>query len=190
MKRILSIILALTLCLSLAACGKKPVQSEIENFEEKTNVELTIEAVNSLLASKEYKEKNSAFENATGSKSKNPTVTYVMEYQIDNFDGFDLHLLLINLSVDFAVNNGFNDRTTLVVDLNNGNWCDEIRSDFEKWQNSFKGVCERVEDCYFIFLQPTFMEAGQSGSIFWNESETYTVLSEDELAQINSALIK
>ena len=190
MKRMIALTLALVMCLSLAACGKKPVQSEIENFEAKSNVELTAEAVNTLLASKEYQEKNGAFEEATGSESRKPEVSYVMEYKNDSFEGFSLHLLLINLSVDFAVKGGFNDRTTLVVDLTNGKWCDEIRSDFEKWQNSFDGSCKSVEDCYFIFLQPTFVEAGQSGGVFWSESETYTVLTAEELAQVNAALNK
>ena len=188
MKRSIAFILALVMCLGLTACGSKPVQSQIENFEKKTNVELAIEAVNTLLGSKEYKEKNGAFETATGSESRAPEVSYVMEYKNDSFDGFALHLLLIDLKVDYAVEDGFNDRTTLVVDLTNGSWCDEIRSDFGKWQDSFQGVCESIEDCYFIFLQPTFVEAGQNGSIFWSESETYNVLSEVDLKQINGAL--
>lgn len=189
MKRIITLLTAISLCFALAGCGKKPVQSQIENFGEKTKAELTIESVNALLASEEYKEKNEKFEELTGSDSRAPKVAYVMEYQIDDFEGFALHLLLINLEVDFAVKDGFYDRTTLVVDLTNGSWCDEIRSDFEKWQKSFGGVCKSIEDCYFIFLQPTFVEAGTSGSVFWNESETYSVLSDEELAQINSALV-
>lgn len=188
MKRIMALFMAISLCFAFAACSKKPVQSQIDNFSEKSNVELAIESVNTLLASKEYKEKSSAFEKATGMVSKAPKVTYVMEYQVDSFDGFPLHLLLINLEADFAVDGGFTDRTTLVVDLNNGSWCDEIRSDFAKWQNSFGGICKSVEDCYFLFLQPTFMEAGQSGSVFWSENETYSVLCDEELAQINAGL--
>ena len=188
MKKIIAFILALVVCLSLAACGAKPVQSNIENFGEKSNVELTIEAVNALLASKEYVEKNAKFEELTGSESRDPKVSFVMEYKLDGFDGFNLHLLLINLELDYAANNCGYDRTTLLVDLNNGSWCDEIRSDFEKWQKSFKGNCESIEDCYFIFLQPTFVEAGQNGSVFWNENESYSVLSADELAQINAGL--
>ena len=49
MKRIIAMFLALVMCLSLAGCGAKPVQSSIENFGDKSNVELTIEAVNALL---------------------------------------------------------------------------------------------------------------------------------------------
>ena len=188
MKKSIAFVLALILCLNLAACGSKPVQSNIENFESKTTTELAIEAVNTLLASKEYTKKNEAFETMTGSASRTPEVGYVMEYNNDNFDGFALHLLLIDLKVDFAVNNGFSDRTTLLIDLTNGSWCDEVRSDFAKWQNSFGGVCESIEDCYFLFLQPTFVEAGQSGNILWSERETYNVLGEDELKQINGAL--
>ena len=190
MKKIIAFILVLAVCLSLAACGAKPVQSNIENVHDKSNVELTIEAVNGLLASKEYVEKKSKFEELTGSESSNPKVSFAMEYKLDGFDGFDLHLLLINLELDYAANNSFYDRTTLVVDLTNGNWCDEIRSDFGKWQKSFKGKCESIEVCYFLFLQPTFMEAGQNGNVFWNENESYTVLSQDELAQINNGLNK
>ncbi len=188
MKRSIAFILALVICLGLAACSSKPVQSQIENFETKTNVELAIEAVNTLLNSKEYKEKNGAFEAATGSASRVPEVSYVMEYKTESFDGFALHLLLIDLKVDYAVEDGFYDRTTLVVDLTNGSWCDEIRSDFSKWQDSFQGVCESIEDCYFIFLQPTFVDAGKAGSVFWSENETYNVLSENDLSQINTAL--
>ena len=189
MKKIVALCMAAILCLTCAACSKKPVQSQIENFGEKTNVELAVESVNALLASKEYREKNSEFEKATGMDSKTPKVTYVMEYQVDSFDGFPLHLLLISLEVDYAAGNSFYDRTTLVVDLENGSWCDEIRSDFEKWQNSFSGTCKSVEDCYFIFLQPTFIEAGKSGSVFWSENESYSILSDDELAQINEGLV-
>ena len=189
MRKYIAILLVVALCFTLAACSKKPVQSQIEGFDEKTNVELAIESVNALLASKEYKEKNSQFEEATGFDSKEPKVTYVMEYQNDSFDGFALHLLLINLEVDFADDDSFYDRTTLVVDLTNGSWCDEIRSDFTKWQNSFGGVCESIEDCYFIFLQPTFVDAGKSGSVLWSDSETYSVLSDEELTQINEKLV-
>lgn len=189
MKKYIAVFLSIALCFMLAACGKKPVQSQIENFTEKTNVELAIESVNTLLASKEYKEKNSRFEETTGSASREPKVTYVMEYQNDSFDGFALHLLLINLEADFAADDSFYDRTTLVVDLTNGSWCDEIRSDFAKWQNSFGGICKSIEDCYFIFLQPTFMDAGRSGSVFWSDSESYSVLSDEELTQINEKLL-
>ncbi len=189
MRKYIAVFLSIVLCFMLVACGKKPVQSQIENFGEKTNVELAIESVNTLLASKEYKEKNSQFEEVTGSASRTPKVTYVMEYQNDSFDGFALHLLLINLEADFAVDDGFYDRTTLVVDLTNGSWCDEIRSDFAKWQNSFDGICKSIEDCYFIFLQPTFIDAGQSGSVLWSDGETYSVLSEEELSQINGKLM-
>ena len=167
---------------------RKPVQSNIENFGDKSNVELTIEAVNALLASKEYKEQSGKFAEMTGSAPRDPKVTYVMEYKLDGFDGFNLHLLLINVELDYATGNGFNDRTTMVVELTNGNWCDDIRSDFEKWQRSFKGNCESIEDCYFLFLQPTFVEAGQNGTVFWNENESYSVLRADELTQINSGL--
>lgn len=189
MKKLFVLLTAILMCLSLIACGSKPVQSQIENLEEKSNTELAVEAVNTLLSSDAYKEKNGAFEEATASESRAPEVTYVMEYQNEDFDGFDLHLLLIDLRVDFAADDGFYDRTTLVVDLSNGSWCDEIRSDFAKWQKSFGGVCEKIEDCYFIFLQPTFIEAGRSGSVFWSENESYSVLNDEELAQINTALI-
>lgn len=189
MKKTIALLLAMILCFTFTACGKKPVQSQIDNFGEKTNVELAIEAVNILLESKEYKEKNGAFEKSTGSESRTPKVTYVMEYQNDSFDGFALHLLLINLEVDYEADKSFFDRTTLVVDLTNGSWCDEIRSDFNQWQKSFGGVCKSVEDCYFIFLQPTFMDAGRSGSVLWSESETYSVLNDEELSKINQGLV-
>ena len=190
MKRIIAMLLALVMCLSLAGCGAKPVRSSIENFGEKSNVELTIEAVNALLASEEYSEKSSKFEELTGSAPKEPKVTYVMEYKLDGFDGFDLHLLLISLEVEFAVKKGIHDRTTLVVDMNNGSWCDGVRSDFDKWQNSFKGNCESIEDCYFIFLQPTFEEAGRRGAVLWSENESYTILESDDLTRINAGLNK
>lgn len=190
MKRYFAFIMALTLCASLCACETKPVQSNIENVQDKSNVELAIEAVNALLTSQEYKEKSGKFQELTGSAPRDPKVTYVMEYKISGFDGFDLHLLLINLELDYAANNGFYDRTTLVVDLTNGNWCDEVRSSFNKWQNSFKGVCESIEDCYFLFLQNTFMDAGRSGTVLWSENESYTVLPDADLEQINSGLKK
>jgi hypothetical protein len=190
MKKALSLILALVLCLSLAACETKPVQSNIQNIQDKSHVELAIEAANALLASEEYQKKSGEFEKRTGSAPKAPKVTYVMEYKISGFDGFDLHLLLINLEMDYAAGDTFYDRTTLVVDLTNGNWCDAVRSDFDKWQNSFKGVCESIEDCYFLFLQPTFMEAGQNGTALWSENESYTVLTGADLEQINNGLKK
>ena len=122
MKKIIAFILVLAVCLSLAACGAKPVQSNIENVHDKSNVELTIEAVNGLLASKEYVEKKSKFEELTGSESSNPKVSFAMEYKLDGFDGFDLHLLLINLELDYAANNSFYDRMTFkthfITDIN------------------------------------------------------------------------
>ena len=189
MKKLVALLLVAVMCFALVACGsKKPVQSEIENFSEKTNVELTVEAVNALLASKEYAQKTAKYEDTFQQKVRTPKVTYVMEYHLDSFDGFALNLLLINLEIDYAVDDGAMDRTTLVVDLENGKWCDEVRSDFAKWQNSFDGVCKSVEDCYFIFLQNTFVEAGNSGSVFLNENESYSVFSDEELATVNAGL--
>jgi uncharacterized protein YacL len=96
MKKLVALLLVAVMCFALVACGsKKPVQSEIENFSEKTNVELTVEAVNALLASKEYAQKTAKYEDTFQQKVRTPKVTYVMEYHLDSFDGFALNLLLI-----------------------------------------------------------------------------------------------
>lgn len=200
MKKLIALLLAAVLCLSLAACGEKnntPADSAVDGGKSSTPANLVvdgkeisvtdflIEHLNEYIQSEGYLERKANFEAIFGNEENNFSVTRVIEVSADNIgpDKLSFHFLEIKADCLYMSDSSTVMKTILlVVDYNSGKLYDEFTVD-NNWQN--KGG---VEQQTFELLHGGLALDDYDGGPLINDSETRTELAESEIAKINEAI--
>ena len=123
MKKIIGLILALVMAVSIVACGNKTEQADsltdVEVNGVNTSVkDFLVENLNKYFQSEKFLDMENAFEDITGQKAQEHAVTNVVELTVNGIgqNSIDLHLLLVKVQCGIAVDNGLYDAISLVVD--------------------------------------------------------------------------
>lgn len=192
MKKILVLILVTIMALSLVACGGNNSQTETNNSEAETNNEpqlteqqqMVVNATNQFLGSDIYKDAVGAYEEITGEEARVPKVIHAIDYQLEDFNGYAVDVMLIRLEADVLYGDSVYEDTQLLVDKGSGEICDRITID--EWTKAFDGSCESEEDVYpMLIMCYSFLE---NNGQMWAEMETLTELTEADLEVINNNL--
>ncbi len=200
MKKLIALLLAAVMCLSLAACGEKnnaPADSAVDGGKNSAPANLVvdgkeisvtdflIEHLNEYIQNEGYLERKANFEAIFGNEENNFSVTRVIEVSADNIgpDKLSFHFLEIKADCLYMSDSSTVMKTILlVVDYNSGKLYDEFTVD-NNWQN--KGG---VEQQTFELLHGGLALDDYDGGPLINDSETRTELAESEIAKINEAI--
>lgn len=201
MKRIVAFILAMLLCLSLVACGKKdPTPAPIVvDGKEVSVTDFLIEHLSEYIQSEGYLEREKRYEEMTGNNAPPLTVTKVIDLNAWDIgmNRLSVHFLAVKADCMLAVDeNGIYDSILLVVDYETGEVYDEFTID-----PSYQSMENTKEHEIWVMLNGPLVGAGYDGgpilaySVDDNgnivkETETRVELSEKEIAKINEALHK
>ena len=201
MKKALSLILALVLCLSLVACGKKePTPAPIVvDGKEVAVTDFLIEHLSKYIQSEGYLEREKRYEDLTGNNAPPLTVTKVIDLNAWDIgpDRMSVHFLAVKADCMFAVDeNGIYDSILLVVDYETGEVYDEFTID-----PSYQAMDNTKEHELWVILNGPLVGSGYDGGPILGfscddngnvirEFETRVELSEKEIAKINEALHK
>ncbi len=122
MKKFFAAFLAAVLCLSFCACGNSGDDMEIEVNEDMAGEDVVISAMQAFMTSELYDKLIVGYEEQTGEKGREFTVTRATEYQIPDLEGKAYHLMMMNADADVysEPNNCFYDRVILMVDMGQG----------------------------------------------------------------------
>lgn len=197
MKKILALLLVSIMALSLVACGgnnanaetndNQTSQTETSNESNLTEQQqMVVDATNQVLASDSFKEIVSAYEEASQSQAKEPKVVQAIDYQLDDFNGYKVDVMLIKLQADVMYDNAIYKDFQILVDKESGEVYDKVSLNVAEWSNSFDGTCKSEEDVKPMLLMCySFLE--QNG-LLWTDSETLVELTEADLEVINNNL--
>lgn len=197
MKKILALLLVSIMALSLVACGgnnanaetndNQTSQTETSNESNLTEQQqMVVDATNQVLASDSFKEIVSAYEEASQSEAKEPKVVQAIDYQLDDFNGYKVDVMLIKLQADVMYDNAICKDFQILVDKESGEVYDKVSLNVAEWSNSFDGTCKSEEDVKPMLLMCySFLE--QNG-LLWTDSETLVELTEADLEVINNNL--
>ena len=197
MKKILALLLVSIMALSLVACGgnnanaetndNQTSQTETSNESNLTEQQqMVVDATNQVLASDSFKEIVSAYEEASQSEAKEPKVVQAIDYQLDDFNGYKVDVMLIKLQADVMYDNAIYKDFQILVDKESGEVYDKVSLNVAEWSNSFDGTCKSEEDVKPMLLMCySFLE--QNG-LLWADSETLVELTEADLEVNNNNL--
>ena len=197
MKKILALLLVSIMALSLVACGgnnanaetndNQTSQTETSNESNLTEQQqMVVDATNQVLASDSFKEIVSAYEEASQCEAKEPKVVQAIDYQLDDFNGYKVDVMLIKLQADVMYDNAIYKDFQILVDKESGEVYDKVSLNVAEWSNSFDGTCKSEEDVKPMLLMCySFLE--QNG-LLWTDSETLVELTEADLEVINNNL--
>lgn len=183
MKKMIALLLAAGMAISLCACGAKKLTAEQQ---------MIVDAVHSQIQSENFAEWQKLAENFKGSTPKAPEVTSVMHYEINDFEGEKMDCYLVNISADVAwwfneeaQQGSMAERYQLYVSSDGKTVIDSISSDAA----GFDGDTSTSEGraIYLLWTFGNMMDGSYEGN-FLNDGETVTEWSADELAVINGSL--
>lgn len=193
MKKLIALLLAAVMSLSLAACGNKTAEDnkveDIEvNGETVSITDFLVENLSEYMNSEGYLERQKIFEDGIGTDAKELTVTRVIEVSADDLgeERISVHFLAVKADCDWG--KGVNDYYTnilLVVDYETGEVYDEFTVDA-----SWVDMNGTKEQQIFYMLNGPLVGDGYDGGTVIVDSETRTELSQEDIAAINEALHK
>ncbi len=201
MKRTIAFILAMLLCLSLCACGKKdPTPAPIVvDGKEVSVTDFLIEHLSEYIQSEDYLEREKRYIDMTGNKAFPFTVTQVIDLNAWDIgmNRLSVHFLAVKADCMLAVDeNGIKGDILLVVDYETGEVYDELTID-----PSYQTMDNTKEHELWVMLNGPLVGSGYDGRPILGgsydsngnlvrETETRVELSEKEIAKINEALHK
>lgn len=196
MKKLIALLLAAVMCLSLVACGGNGGNGEADGGDSSLTAEqqLIVDAVKTEIQSEKFAEWQTLYKNVMGSDPKAPEVSAVMHYEIEDAEFIEgekigkIDCYLIDITADVC--NGVSDdraytdsRYGLFVSSDGKMVIDSITVD----AHNFNGDTSTPEGraTYLLWMFGGMMDGNYEGS-FLNDSETVTEWSADEVAIINS----
>ena len=192
MKKLIALLLAAIMCLSLAACGSKKDESAVENIEingeEVSVIDFLIEHLKEYTSTGEFADREKRFADTFGAPDKPFTVTRAIELKVDGLgeSNMSIHYLLVKADWQYATDDDFSDDNILiVVNYDTGEVLDQFMGD-ESWLED----TESVDYWNYTMLHSALHGSGYDGGVIVTDSETRTELSESEIARINEAIQK
>ena len=192
MKKLIALLLAAVMCLSLAACGSKKDESAVENIEingEKVSItDFLIERLKEYTSTEEFADREKRFADTFGAPDKPFTVTRAIELKADGLEksNLSIHYLLVKADWQYATDDDFSDNNILiVVNYDTGEVLDQFMAE-ESWLED----SESTDYWNYIMLNGPLVGSGYDGGAIVTDSETRTELSESKIAKINEAIQK
>ena len=192
MKKLIALLLAAVMCLSLAACGSKKDESAVENIEingEKVSItDFLIERLKEYTSTEEFADREKRFADTFGAPDKPFTVTRAIELKADGLEksNLSIHYLLVKADWQYATDDDFSDNNILiVVNYDTGEVLDQFMAE-ESWLED----SESTDYWNYIMLNGPLVGSGYDGGAIVTDSETRTELPESEIAKINEAIQK
>lgn len=192
MKKLIALLLAEVLCLSLAACGSKKDESAVENIEingEKVSItDFLIERLKEYTSTEEFADREKRFADTFGAPDKPFTVTRAIELKADGLgeSNLSIHYLLVKADWQYATDDDFSDNNILiVVNYDTGEVLDQFMAE-ESWLED----SESTDYWNYIMLNGPLVGSGYDGGAIVTDSETRTELPDSEIARINEAIQK
>ena len=192
MKKLIALLLAAVLCLSLAACGSKKDESAVESIEingEKVSItDFLIERLKEYTSTEEFADREKRFADTFGAPDKPFTVTRAIELKADGLgeSNLSIHYLLVKADWQYATDDDFSDNNILiVVNYDTGEVLDQFMAE-ESWLED----SESTDYWNYMMLNGPLVGSGYDGGAIVTDSETRTELPESEIARINEAIQK
>ena len=192
MKKLIALLLAAVLCLSLAACGSKKDESAVENIEingeEVSVTDFLIEHLKEYTSTEEFADREKRFADTFGAPDKPFTVTRAIELKADGLEksNLSIHYLLVKADWQYATDDDFSDNNILiVVNYDTGEVLDQFMAE-ESWLED----SESTDYWNYMMLNGPLVGSGYDGGAIVTDSETRTELPESEIAKINEAIQK
>ena len=192
MKKLIALLLAAIMCLSLAACGSKKDESTVENIEingEKVSItDFLIERLKEYTSTEEFADREKRFADTFGAPDKPFTVTRAIELKADGLgeSNLSIHYLLVKADWQYATDDDFSDDNILiVVNYDTGEVLDQFMAE-ESWLED----SESTDYWNYIMLNGPLVGSGYDGGAIVTDSETRTELPDSEIAKINEAIQK
>lgn len=151
--------------------------------------QLALDTVNRFLEEEGYALMQ-AYKEVIGDDAGTPALTHAMEYRLGNCDGngSSSHLLLVNLQMNVAYDNGVNDSIQIVLDLDTQTLYNSSRFD-EAMVLACDGMPTNEEEFNMIALNSYRSYLYADNDILMADMELCEVFTEEEIAVINNALI-
>lgn len=192
MKKLIALLLAAIMCLTLAACGGKKDESAVEdikiNGESVSITDFLIERLKEYTSTEEFADREKRFADTFGAPDKPFTVTRAIELKADGLgeSNLSIHYLLVKADWQYATDDDFSDNNILiVVNYDTGEVLDQFMAE-ESWLED----SESTDYWNYIMLNGPLVGSGYDGGAIVTDSETRTELSESEIARINEAIQK
>ena len=174
---------------AVTAATEVPVETTVETEPPMTErAQLALDTVNRFLEEEGYALMQ-AFEDTSCKNSGNPQVIHAMEYRLGNCDGngSSSHLLLVNLQMNVAYDNGIFDNLQLVLDLDTQTFYNSSRFD-EAMVLACDGIPTNEEEFNMFAVGSYWSFLTMGNDFLMCDAEICEVLTEAEIAAINSAL--
>ncbi len=185
MKKLIALLLAAVLCLSLAACGSKPSDIVVDG-KEISVTDFLVEHLSEYIQREDYLAREALFEELSGNEALPFTVTRVIEVSADDLGGnhMSVHFLAVKADCNWAgTENEIYSDTLLIVDYNTGNVYDKFDVD-ESWAEKNDSMEQQI----YYMLNGILWGGGYEGGTIIVDRETRTELGEKEITKINAAL--
>ena len=202
MKKIVAVLLMLSMVLTLAACGGSSApqstpepetedtvptpQAAIEIAEDAQNEDIAVAALKAFLAEDIYGKMVGDFEAMTGTKARELEITSASEYTIPDFEGTQMHLLMVYGKADVVHDDGAFDSMILLVDLDTGAVYDQYSMDIFNFTGDTSTPEGRIRYCLNVY--DSYLMGNNDGYMTSPKLEVKTDLSADEIAAINAAI--
>ena len=198
MKRLLALLLAAVMCLSLAACGgKKDENTDVSgesdapanivvDGKEISAKDFLIEYLSAYIQSEGYMARKAAFEENFGQETQPFAVTYAFELKLDDFgsEHLTLHFFMVKANCDSFVDGVSYDSVTMAIDYDTGTVYDQFSVD-ESWMEK-----SEKEEAIYRAADGYFKSADYNDEPILVDSEIHIPLSDSDIAEVNQALGK
>ena len=199
MKKLIALLLAAIMCLSLAACGSKKGENTgvsgesdapaniVVDGKEVSAKDFLIEHLSAYIQSEAYLARKAAFEENFAQEAQPFAVTYAFELKVDDFgsEHLTLHFFMVKANCDSFSDSGTFDTVTMAIDYDTGTVYDQFSVD-ESWMEK----SEKEQAIYIAAAGGCFGNADYNGEPIFVDSEIHIPLSDSDIAEVNQALSK
>ena len=195
MRKVISLILALALCLSLCACDGSEAQMPTESQEPtKTDdwvlsTKYVVGTVAEFMISEEYQKMLSDFDASFHDDTaklivREPYVKAAVEFYLDDPA---CHLLILLLSGDFATESAYHNQLVLIYDMDSGVFYDSLNGAEPGQAEKYAPFQEKPQTTLLYIPYDVYTNLHDGGFI-WSELERTKFLTAGELEAANKAL--
>ena len=199
MKKLIALLWAAVMCLSLAACGSKKDENTgvsgesdapaniVVDGKEISAKDFLIEHLSAYIQSDEYLARKAAFEETFDQEAQPFAVTCAFELIMDNFgrEHLPLHFLMVKANCNSFSDRGTFDSIIMAIDYDTDIVYDQFSVD-ESWMEK----SEKEQAIYVAAAGGCFGNVDYDGEPIFVDSEIHIPLSDSDIAEVNQALSK